>query len=243
MDHDRWWAYNYPKSLGLHDQPKLGVAATVKRLEVAADPTGAVYFHNVRVNGVLPHPDGPSLPTLTAVLNSRAVDFAFRRGAARLQNGFYTANKQFIAWLPIPTELPGELEEIGSLLYEIAAKAERERSGFLAWLSSVSGIRANELNGARTLADYPAAGLDGVLAILDKNARRLAIDTRDRTQRDRITRELSMSVEKLAGLDTERARLEGDVDLVVYDAYKLTVKQQARVASEFELTPSAHVSP
>jgi len=39
MDHDGWWGYNYPKSLGLHEHPKLGVAATVQRLEVAAGPS------------------------------------------------------------------------------------------------------------------------------------------------------------------------------------------------------------
>ena len=136
MDHDGWWAFGRTQSLGLHDQPKLGVAATVKRLEVAADPAGAAYFHNVRVNGILPRDDGPSLPVLTAVLNSRAIDFAFRRGAAPLQNDFYTANKQFIAWLPVPTELPGDLEVAGARLHELVALAESERSGFLDWLSS-----------------------------------------------------------------------------------------------------------
>lgn len=32
MDRDGWWAYVYPKSLDLHDRPKLGVAATVQHL-------------------------------------------------------------------------------------------------------------------------------------------------------------------------------------------------------------------
>lgn len=103
MDRDGgWWAFVRTQSLGLHDRPKLGVAATVRRLEVAADLQGAAMFHNVRVNGILPADDGPSLLALLAVLNSRAVDFAFRRGAAPLQNGFFTANKQFVSWLPIP---------------------------------------------------------------------------------------------------------------------------------------------
>ena len=53
MNHDGWYAFSRTQSLGLHDLPKLGVAATVSRLEIAADLDGAVYFHNVRVNGVL----------------------------------------------------------------------------------------------------------------------------------------------------------------------------------------------
>ena len=59
MNHATWYAFTYPKSLGAHDSPKLGVAATVRRLEVAADPDGTVYFHNVRVNGILLQPGGP----------------------------------------------------------------------------------------------------------------------------------------------------------------------------------------
>ena len=38
MDNNRWWAFGRTQSLGLHERAKLGVAATVQRLEVAADP-------------------------------------------------------------------------------------------------------------------------------------------------------------------------------------------------------------
>ncbi len=234
MDHDGWWAFSRTQSLGLHDQPKLGVAATVKRLEVAADPAGVAYFHNVRVNGILPRDDGPSLHLLTALLNSRAVDFAFRRGAAPLQNGFYTANKQFIAWLPVPTELPGDLEVAGARLHELVALAEGERSGFLDWLSSVIGARPRDLAGAEALAHYSRTGLDGVLAILDKNASRLTVDPRRRAERERIGQELTESIERITHLDGERAVLERDVDAAIYEAYGLSAEQQTRIASEYE---------
>ncbi len=234
MDHDGWWAFGRTQSLGLHDQPKLGVAATVKRLEVAADPAGVAYFHNVRVNGILPRDDGPSLAVLTAVLNSRAIDFAFRRGAAPLQNGFYTANKQFIAWLPISTELPDALETTGTRLHEIVALVEGERTGFLNWLSSVIGARPRDLAGAEALTNYSQTGLDGVLTVLDKNARRLTIDPRRRAERERIGQELTESVGRITELKSERVLLERDVDAAVYDAYGLSAAQQARIASEYE---------
>lgn len=233
MDHDGWWAFGRTQSLGLHDQPKLGVAATVKRLEVAADPAGAAYFHNVRVNGILPRDDGPSLPVLTAVLNSRAVDFAFRRGAAPLQNGFYTANKQFIAWLPVPAELSGDLEVAGARLHELVALAEAERNGFLDWLSSIVGARPRDLAGAEALANYSQTGLDGVLAVLDKNAGRLTIDPRRRAERERIGQELTESAGRIADLESARILLERDVDAAVYDAYGLSAAQRARVTSEY----------
>lgn len=234
MDHDGWWAFGRTQSLGLHDQPKLGVAATVKRLEVAADPAGAAYFHNVRVNGILPRDDGPSLPVLTAVLNSRAVDFAFRRGAAPLQNGFYTANKQFIAWLPVPTELPDDLDVAGARLHELVALAETERSGFLDWLSSIIGARPRDLAGAEALANYSQTGLDGVLAVLDKNTSRLTIDPRRRAERERISQELTESAGRIADLESARVLLERDVDAAIYGAYRLSAAQQARIASEYE---------
>ncbi len=234
MDRDGWWAFGRTQSLGLHDQPKLGVAATVKRLEIAADPAGAAYFHNVRVNGILPCDDGPSLVTLTAVLNSRAVDFAFRRGAAPLQNGFYTANKQFIAWLPVPIELPDNLETAGARLHELVAQTEDERNGFLRWLASVIGVRPGELAGSDALVNYAQAEPDGMLAVLDKNAHRLAIDPRRRAERERISQEALGSTMRIAELSAERTVLERDVDATVYDAYGLSDKQQARIASEYE---------
>jgi hypothetical protein len=195
---------------------------------------GVAYFHNVRVNGILPRADGPSLAVLTAALNSRAIDFAFRRGAAPLQNGFYTANKQFIAWLPVSTELPSDLEVAGARLHELVALTEAERSGFLDWLSSIIGARPRDLAGAEALTNYSQTGLDGVLAVLDKNASRLTIDPRRRAERERIGQELTESTRRIADLDAERALLEGDVDAAAYDAYGLSTAQRARIASEYE---------
>jgi hypothetical protein len=153
MDHDGWWAFGRTQSLGVHEHPKLGVAATVQRLEVAADPAGAAYFHNVRVNGILPRPGAPGLFALLAVLNSRSVDFAFRRGAAPLENGFFTANKH-ISWLPIPDSCPPELDQRGQRLYELANAIEQERTTFLEWLASVCGTPLKKLNGWTKLEGY-----------------------------------------------------------------------------------------
>jgi hypothetical protein len=233
MDDEGWWAFGRTQSLGLHDQAKLGVAATVKRLEVAADAAGGVYFHNVRVNGILPLADGPSLFELVAVLNSRAVDYVFRRGAAPLQNGFYTANKQFISWLPIPRELSPEIERAGARLHELAVDLEQERSGFIAWLSSVIGVRTGELSGSRALHDFAATGVDGVLAVLDKNASRLTIDPRRRVDRERISGELGVSAAKIAEMHSELVRVERSVDDEVYEAFGLTADERVRIEGEY----------
>jgi hypothetical protein len=233
MDRDGWWAFSRTQSLALHALPKLGVAATVKRLEVAADLRGAAYFHNVRVNGILPRDGGPQLPELTAVLNSRVVDFAFRRGAAPLQNGFFMANKQFIAWLPVPASIPPELGDWGARLYELVAAIEAERTGFLSWLASVIGARPRDLAGSEALANFAHTGLEGVLDVLDKNAESLSVDPRRRTERERIGGELAASVTKIDELGVQREKLERRVDIALYDAYGLTQEQQRRVDSEY----------
>lgn len=234
MDHDRWWAFGRTQSLGLHDRPKLGVAATVKRLEVAADPAGAACFHNVRVNGILPRDGSLGLFGLLAVLSSRPVDFAFRRGAAPLQNGFFTANKQFISWLPVPEPSPSDLERHGRRLYELATAVEQERSSFLDWLASVCGTSLRKLNGWTKREEYAQQGRDVALVVLDGNANRLEIDPRSRSHRERIRTELDASAARVAEHGAQLRRLEREVDAMLAEAYGLTSAQRARVDSEYE---------
>lgn len=99
---DRWWGYNYPKNLDKHHLPKIGIPQTVQHLAAFFDDKGSVYFNNVRVGGILVPTEQDSW-FLLGVLNSSVADFAFRRGGARpKEGGYFEANKQFLAPLPIP---------------------------------------------------------------------------------------------------------------------------------------------
>lgn len=184
MDHDRWYAFGRTQNLGLHDSPKLGVAATVKRLEIAADLEGAVYFHNVRVNGILGLERGLSLETLLLLLNSRLLDWIFRRGAADHANDYYAANKQFIAGLPIripSASQAGEIDALGRRLHDLAASAADERGAFLRWLASTTGapraalLRAGSSPPTRRLEPTPSLVRSGACAI---NSRRIRASVR-----------------------------------------------------------------
>jgi hypothetical protein len=101
MDFDNgWWGYNYPKNLDKQHLPKLIVAQTVPHMQVSFDHDGTYCLNNVRVNGIL----GPAeqLWMLAGVLNAMVTDFVFRRIAKPKEGGYFEANKQFIAPLPIP---------------------------------------------------------------------------------------------------------------------------------------------
>lgn len=235
MDHDGWYAFSRTQNLGAHDSPKLGVAATVRRLEVAADPDGAVYFHNVRVNGILIDPAGPSIWTLLLLVNSRLLDWVFRRGAAEHANGYYAANKQFIARLPIRLPDRSErqrLEELGRRLYDTSRELVRERDGLLRWLSSRIGAPVQELRGATMFAAYDEHSTDDLLRALSANRGRLSVDPNSRAFREQLGREVGSSVDRLRPLRTRLSADEALADDLIFELYELTTEQRRLVEAD-----------
>jgi hypothetical protein len=103
MDHPGWYGYVYPKNLDKQTLPKIGVPQTVNRLQAFIDAQGALYFNNVRVNGILERADKKyTLWYLLALMNSTALDYFFKKTAKPKDRDYFEANKQFIAPLPIP---------------------------------------------------------------------------------------------------------------------------------------------
>jgi Eco57I restriction-modification methylase len=113
-----WWGYVYPKNLAFHDHKKLIVAQTVPSLRVSADLDGDKYLNNVRVNGILPA-KGCDLSYILGVLNGSVADYVFRRIGKPKQGGWFEANKQFIAPLPIPEADEKTQKEIGARAKEL----------------------------------------------------------------------------------------------------------------------------
>jgi len=111
---DSWWAYNYPKNLDKQELPKLGVAQTVPGMRVFFDEHGEFYFNNVRVNGIVPT-NLDDAWFLLGIVNAPVADFVFRRIAKPKAGGYYEANKQFIAPLPIPPATPEQKQQVGEL--------------------------------------------------------------------------------------------------------------------------------
>lgn len=101
FDDDDWYRFGRHQNLDKQEVRKLIVAQTVPSLRVSFDDSGECYLNNVRVNGIIPS-DGLDPWFLTGVLNAPVCDFVFRRIAKPKDGGWFEANRQFIAPLPIP---------------------------------------------------------------------------------------------------------------------------------------------
>lgn len=123
---DGWWGYNYPKNLDKQEIEKLIVAQTVPNLRVAADFDSTAYLNNVRVNGIVAS-DQTSLPFVLGCLNASASDFIFRRQAKPKDGGYFEANKQFIAPLPIPDATGDQQADIGKRATRLQSLHSRRR--------------------------------------------------------------------------------------------------------------------
>jgi hypothetical protein len=114
------------QNLDKQETAKLFVAQTVPELRVSFDAAGGAYLNNVRVNGIL-SADDKSPWFLLGILNAKVADFVFRRIAKVKDGGFYEANKQFIAPLPIPSAAPDEQKTISDMAKALQASHTRRR--------------------------------------------------------------------------------------------------------------------
>lgn len=111
FDDDEWYRFGRNQNIDKQDIPKLVVARLVEHLKCSLDSRGNFYLDNVDVGGVLTAPNtDPAY--LMAALNAPICDFVFRIISKPFQNDYRSANKQFIAPLPIPNALPGARADI-----------------------------------------------------------------------------------------------------------------------------------
>ncbi len=108
MDDDTyWWGYNYPKNLDKQEITKLIVPRLVAHLACCVDEIGSIYLDNVDVGGI-EIADGKQPFFIAGILNSPVANFVFKRISKPFRGSYLSANRQFIAPLPIP---PASSEE------------------------------------------------------------------------------------------------------------------------------------
>ncbi|WP_428628596.1 Eco57I restriction-modification methylase domain-containing protein [Sphingopyxis sp.] len=120
FDDDGWYRMGRNQNLDKQEVPKLLVAQLVPHLRLTFDDGGKFYINNVRVNGILPQSGNGWY--LLGALNSPTINFVFKWLGKPKDNGYFEANKQFIAPLPIPK--PGRADRAG---LSALAKGMQER--------------------------------------------------------------------------------------------------------------------
>ena len=108
---DEWYRFGRNQNLHRQEIEKLIVAQTVPSLRLCNDSTEQFYLNNVRVNGIVPARD-VSAWYLLGVMNGKVCDFVFRRIAKPKAGGWFEANRQFIAPLPIPEGDPETMQAV-----------------------------------------------------------------------------------------------------------------------------------
>lgn len=238
MDHDDWYGYVYPKNLAAHELRKLGVPRLCRRLRASLDDAGDVYFDNVDVNGILLTPDGPSPFLLVLLLNSRLIDWIFRRHSVPFQNEYWSANRQFIAGLPVrapEASAATTLETLGRRLHGLASAIASERGNFAAWLRATLGVAPGvALPGQRVLGRFELATADEVVRALAAGRRRLGVDPRERDVRELIEREHRRSVDGLLPLISDLSAAEDEADAYVYELYEIPARMRELVDREYD---------
>lgn len=101
FDDEQWWRFGRHQNIDKQLHAKILVPRLLLHLFACVDSSGSVCIDNVDVGGVLVE-DGWDLHFLCAILNSKACDFAWRNTSKPFRGEYRSANKQFIAPLPIP---------------------------------------------------------------------------------------------------------------------------------------------
>jgi hypothetical protein len=114
FDDETWYRFGRNQSIDKQDVAKLIVPRLVQHMKCSFDPQGRFGLDNVDVGGVLPAAE--TEPTyLMAMLNAPVCDYVFRIISKPFQNDYRSANKQFIAPLPIPNASPEARAHIAAL--------------------------------------------------------------------------------------------------------------------------------
>ncbi len=100
FDDETWYRFGRNQNIDKQDIAKLVVPRLVQHLKCSLDSDGSFCLDNVDVGGILPATASESY-FLMAVLNAPMCDFVFRVISKPFQNDYRSANKQFIAPLPI----------------------------------------------------------------------------------------------------------------------------------------------
>lgn len=126
FDDDEWHRFGRNQNIDKQDIPKLLAPRLVEHMKCSSDYDGSVCLDNVDVGGILAAPN-TDLAYLMGVLNGNVADFVFRAIAKPFRGDYRSANKQFIAPLPIPDAAPEDRADIAARARDLQERWTRRR--------------------------------------------------------------------------------------------------------------------
>jgi hypothetical protein len=118
FDDEEWYRFGRHQNLDKQDQVKLIVPRLVANLQTVVDAEGTYYLDNVDVGGVCAA-EGIDPYFLSAVLNGPVARYVFRRISKPFRGDYLSANRQFIAPLPVPRSDEATRNTIGTMAREL----------------------------------------------------------------------------------------------------------------------------
>lgn len=123
------WYQLYPKNLDLWEQPKILIPYMVTRLAAYFDQDD-YYFVNVTTGGfgLTLHSSAISFWYITALLNSKLLDWYFVRTSSRFHGGYFAAGKQYLVSLPVILANEENEEQIQDIIQYAKKISELQKS-------------------------------------------------------------------------------------------------------------------
>ena len=110
-------------------------------------------------------------------------------------------------------------------MLEMNKQKQQEIKGFLGWLEGYLGAKVEDLTPKTKLQSYYEHDYEGLMAVLKKNSKKLAIDPALRKPGEDIKAEFEGSMGKLGPLRVKIRQTDELIDAVVYRLYGLTQEE------------------
>lgn len=156
LDDEEWYRFSRSQSLERVGSAKLYAAGTVPELRFSMDEAGNHFLTGGRVDGIVSHNISQSW-FLLGVLNGVVANFVFRRIGRPKEGGWFEANKQFIAPLPVPHASTKAITEIGDAAKALQSSWTSRRDLLAACAARLGVLARHDRNEHWLWPDLPAS--------------------------------------------------------------------------------------
>jgi len=148
FDDDGWYRFGRNQNIDKQHLPKVLVPRLVRHLDVTPDLKGDYVADNVDVGYLIPKRPA-DIWYLVGILNSAVADFVFRAISKPFRGGYWSANKQYVAPIPVPAAPLAQQKPVAQLARTLRTLGDAARD------KSRQIDRRLESAGVRTVKDSP----------------------------------------------------------------------------------------